>query len=459
MLAPESKVHFIAIGGSVMHSLALALADQGLQVTGSDDMIFEPSRSRLEARGLLPEVDGWDREKITPDLDAIILGMHAKENNPELVKAKELELPVYSYPEFIYQASKNKQRIAIGGSHGKTTITSMIIHVLNELERDFDYVVGALVPGFDNMVKLSEAPIIIIEGDEYLTSTLDRTPKFLKYQHHIGLVSGIAWDHINVFPTIDEYVNQFDLFADATPKAGTLIYCEEDDLATVICGKERPDVARVAYKQHPYILEDGKTYLVNGKSKVAVKVFGDHNMQNFGGAKEVLKKIGVTEEAFYKAITSFSGAANRLELVNNGQGIAVFKDYAHAPSKLKATTKALKDQFPERQLVACMELHTFSSLNKKFLNEYRDSFDLETIPVVYYNPKILANKNLEQISEQEIMDAFGRQDLKVFTEIDHLEQFLLSQSWNAKNLLMMSSGSFDNLNLRILSESIIASNQ
>jgi len=441
-----------------MHSLALALADQGFQVTGSDDMLFEPSRSRLKARGLLPQADGWFPEKITSQLDAIILGMHAKKNNPELIRAKELNLPVFSYPEFIYQASQNKQRIVIGGSHGKTTITSMVIHVLNELKRDFDYVVGALMPGFDNMVKLSEAPIIVIEGDEYLTSTLDRTPKFLKYKHHIGLVSGIAWDHINVFPTIDDYVKQFDLFADATPKAGTLIYCEEDDLATVICGKERPDVARVAYKHHPYLIEDGMTFLINGEAKIPVKVFGDHNMQNFGGAKEVLKKLGVTEEAFFEAITSFTGAANRLELVHDNQKTAIFKDYAHAPSKLKATAKALKDQFPDRQLVACMELHTFSSLNKKFLDQYKDSFDTDIQPVVYYNPKILANKNLEQISEEEIMDAFGRQDLKVFTEIDQLEQFLLGQSWKSKNLLMMSSGSFDNLNLMILSESIIASN-
>ena len=459
MLASESKVHFIAIGGSVMHSLALALLDQGVQVTGSDDLIFEPSRSRLMAKGLLPDPTGWDTEKITSDLDAVILGMHAKEDNPELRKAKELGLPVYSYPEFIYQASENKQRVVIGGSHGKTTITSMIIHVLNEIGRDFDYVVGALMPGINNMVKLSEAPIIIIEGDEYLTSTLDKTPKFLKYQHHIGLVSGIAWDHINVFPTIDEYVKQFDLFADATPKAGTLIYYEDDDMATVICGKQRADVTSIAYKEHPHAIESGQTFLLNGKDKVPVKVFGDHNMQNFSGAKEVLKKIGVIEASFYSCIKSFVGAANRLELVKENNTTAIFKDYAHAPSKLMATTKALKSQFPNRQLVACMELHTYSSLNKGFLKEYENSFESATLPVVYYNPEILENKNLEQLSNHEIINAFGQDDLKVFTDINELEEFLINPSWHSKNLLMMSSGSFDNLDLGTLSEAIIASNQ
>ena len=454
MIARGSKVHFIAIGGSVMHSLALALHQSGMQVTGSDDMIFEPSKSRLDAQGLLPEI-GWDPQKITPDLDAVILGMHAKDDNPELAQARQLGLPVFSYPDFIYQQSKNKQRIVIAGSHGKTTITSMIIHVLQYLRREVDYVVGAQLKGVDNTVKLTEAPIIVIEGDEYLTSTLDKTPKFLKYHHHIGLVSGVAWDHINVFPTIDEYVKQFDLFADATPKAGSLIYCEEDDLATVICGKQREDVTSLPYQEHPSSIDNGSTYLATDLGPVPVQVFGRHNMQNFSGAKEVLKKVGVTDAQFYEAIQSFQGAANRLELVKSSNSTAIFKDYAHAPSKLAATTKALKEQFNQRHLVACIELHTYSSLNKNFLGQYSDSFDSADLPIVYYNPEIIAHKKLEPITKEEIKAAFNRDDLEVYNNINELEHFLLAQNWEQKNLLLMSSGNFDGLSLKVLSDAII----
>lgn len=454
MIARGSKVHFIAIGGSVMHSLALALHQSGMQVTGSDDMIFEPSRSRLDEQGLLPEI-GWDPQKITTDLDAVILGMHAKDDNPELEKARQLNLPVYSYPDFIYQQSQNKQRIVIAGSHGKTTITSMIIHVLQHLDKDVDFVVGAQLKGVDNTVKLTEAPIIVIEGDEYLTSTLDKTPKFLKYHHHIGLVSGVAWDHINVFPTIDEYVKQFDLFADATPKAGSLIYCEEDGLATVICGKQRMDVTSLPYQEHPSTIDNGNTYLTTDNGPVPVQVFGRHNMQNFSGAKEVLKKVGVTDLQFYEAIQSFQGAANRLELVKSSNSTAIFKDYAHAPSKLAATTKALKEQFQERNLVACIELHTYSSLNKNFLGQYSDSFESADLPIVYYNPDIIAHKKLEPISKEEIKAAFNRGDLSVFNNINELEHFLLEQNWDQKNLLLMSSGNFDGLSLKVLSDAII----
>ncbi len=457
MLAKNSRVHFIAIGGSVMHSLALALHQAGIEVTGSDDMIFEPSKSRLHAFGLLPAEIGWSPDRIHPDLDAVILGMHAKEDNPELARARELGLPVFSYPEFIFQQSLDKQRIVIAGSHGKTTITSMIIHVLNYWNRSFDFVVGAHLDGFDNTVQLSEAPIIVIEGDEYLTSTVDKTPKFLKYQHHIGLVSGVAWDHINVFPTIDEYVKQFDLFADATPKAGSLVYCEEDDLATVICGKQRPDVTSIPYQEHPSTIKKGKTYLITDNGEVPVKVFGKHNMQNFSGAKAVLLKIGITAEQFYEAIPSFKGARNRLELVSKNNHTVIFKDYAHAPSKLAATTKALKEQFPDRSLVACIELHTYSSLNKKFLDQYSDSFESADIPIVYYNPEIIAHKNLEPISKQEVKEAFNRKDLMVFDDINELEHFLLKQDWIGKNLLMMSSGNYHNLSIKVLSDAILES--
>lgn len=455
MISKNSQIHFIAIGGSVMHSLAIALHENGVQVTGSDDMIFEPSKSRLATKGLLPSSIGWDPGRIHPGLDAVILGMHAKEDNSELAKARELGLPLFSYPDFIYQQSKNKQRIVIAGSHGKTTITSMIIHVLQYLQREFDYVVGAQLKGIDNTVKLSDAPIIVIEGDEYLTSTLDKTPKFLKYQHHIGLVSGVAWDHINVFPTIDQYVKQFDLFADATPKAGSLIYCEEDDLATVICGKQREDVSSVPYQEHPSAIEDGVTYLETAQGRISVEVFGKHNMQNFSGAKGVLTKIGVSEEQFYAAIPSFQGAANRLELVKNSERTAIFKDYAHAPSKLAATTKALKEQFEDRLLIACIELHTYSSLNKNFLDQYSDSFENADLPIVYYNPDIIAHKKLEPISKEDIKAAFNHKDLQVFNDINDLEHFLLKQDWEGKNLLLMSSGNFDNLSIKVLSDAII----
>lgn len=433
-----------------MHNLAIALKEKGYMVTGSDDEIFEPSRSRLERSGLLPSSYGWNVDRITEDLDAVVLGMHAKADNPELIRAQELGLKIYSYPDYIFENIKDKQRIVIAGSHGKTTITSMILHVLKYHNREFDYVVGAQIEGFDNMVKLSDAPIIVIEGDEYLTSPLDRTPKFLKYQHHIGLISGIEWDHINVYPTLEDYVKQFDYFADATPKAGVLIYCEEDNMATLICNKEREDVQRVEYKEHPSRIENGTTYLLTKNGEVPVQVFGKHNMQNLNGAKEVLKRVGVTADQFYEAIQSFKGAANRLELLKEKGHHAVYKDFAHAPSKLAATTKALKEQYKDRQLVACLELYTFSSLNKAFLSQYQSTFSAADIAIVYFNPKNLVLKNLESFSAEDVKLAFNRNDLLVFTEILELKQYLTSLDWDNKNLLMMSSGKFDGLNLQDL---------
>lgn len=445
------KIHFIAIGGSIMHNLAIVLKEKGYQVTGSDDEIFEPSLSRLKKAGILPEKYGWNTDNITEDLDAVILGMHAKADNPELKKAQNLNLKIYSYPDYIFEHIKDKQRIVIGGSHGKTTITSMILHVLKYHNREFDYLVGAQLEGFDTMVKLSDAPLVVIEGDEYLTSPLDKTPKFLKYQHHIGLVSGIEWDHINVFPTVEDYVKQFDYFADATPKAGTLIYCEADNMATVICSKERADVQLVEYKEHPSKVENGQTYLITTQEDVPVQVFGKHNMQNLSGAKEVLKKIGITSKAFYKAIPSFKGAANRLQLLSKTDSTAVYKDFAHAPSKLAATTKALKEQYKERKLIACIELHTFSSLNKAFLAQYQGTFSQADTAIVYFNPDTLLLKNLESFSVADVQLAFNREDLLVFTDIVELKNYLISLDWKNKNLLMMSSGKFDGLNLQELS--------
>ncbi len=450
-----SRVHFIAIGGSVMHDLALHLHDKGLDVSGSDDEIYDPAKSALAAKGLLPEEFGWFPDKITTDLDAIILGMHARPDNPELKRARELGLQVYSYPDYIYEQSKDKQRIVIAGSHGKTTITSMILHVLQEMGREFDYVIGARTATVKGMVQLTDAPIIIIEGDEYLTSPVDSSPKFLKYKHHIGLISGIAWDHYNVFPTLDDYVKQFEMFADASPKGANLIYCEEDDLATVIGRKERPDVNRIEYHAHPHVVRNGQTYLQTDDGEVPVRVFGYHNMQNLSGALEVCKRIGILKEDFYQAVSSFSGASKRLELIAKNEHTAVYKDFAHAPSKLMATTRAVKQQFPKRQLIACMELHTFSSLNREFVNQYQDALNDADIGIVYHNPEVSRHKKLEPLDDAIIQEAFNRPDIKVFTKTQEMQAFLKNQSWADKNLLLMSSGNYGGMDLDAFGKSIV----
>ena len=445
MESRSEQIHFIAVGGSVMHNLAIELNGKGHIITGSDDEIFEPSRSRLEVHGLLPAQEGWDPSKIHDRLDAVIVGMHARTNNPELERAKELGLKIYSFPEFIYERAADKQRVVIAGSHGKTTITAMIMHVLDYFGRKFDYVVGASIKGFDTMVQLSDAPLIIIEGDEYLTSPLDPTPKFLKYHHHLGLVSGVAWDHVNVFPSEDEYVKQFEIFADATPKAGSLVYCDEDAMTSVIGSKERADVNGIGYKTHPYVIEDGVSYLLNGEHNVPLKVFGKHNLQNISGAMEVLKRIGISQDQFYQAISSFEGADKRLELIAENYDSAVYKDYAHSPSKVQATTLALREQYPERNLVACLELHTFSSLTKDFLSQYKGAMKFSYLPVVYFNPATVQKKGLEPISADDIVAAFDERSLKVFDKKAELMEYLQGQDWKDKNLLMMTSGTFDHL--------------
>jgi UDP-N-acetylmuramate: L-alanyl-gamma-D-glutamyl-meso-diaminopimelate ligase len=452
------KVHFIAIGGSVMHNLAIALHHKGYEVTGSDDEILEPSRGRLQQVGLLPPEIGWFPEKIHPGLEAVILGMHARMDNPELLRAQEFGIRIYSYPEYIYQQSVDKQRVVIAGSHGKTTITSMILHVLHFHGRKFDYLVGAKIEGFDTTVKLTEdAPIIIIEGDEYLSSPLDRQPKFLHYHHHIGLISGIAWDHINVYPTFEDYVRQFEEFADASPKGGVLIFDETDDLVAVICRKEREDVASMEYTMHKHVIRNGQTYLITPDSvEVPVRVFGEHNMKNISGARTVLARIGIGDRRFYEAIQSFKGAANRLELLGESPYTTIYKDFAHAPSKLEATTQAVREQFPNRQLIACLELHTFSSLNKTFLNQYRDTFNEADESIVYYNPHTLAHKRLENLSEEDVRAAFNNPNLRVFTDSQALKAMLLQHQWKDKNLLLMSSGNFNGLDMKQLASEVLA---
>ncbi|HEY0744352.1 MAG TPA: Mur ligase family protein [Chryseosolibacter sp.] len=453
----KQKIHFIAIGGSVMHNLAIALKQAGHEVTGSDDEIFEPSRSTLAKHGLLPAKDGWNPDALSKDIDVVILGMHASKDNPELVKAQSLGLKIFSFPDYIFEQSRDKQRIVIAGSHGKTTITAIIIHVLNHCKRKFDYVIGARVRGIENTVKLSSAPLIIIEGDEYLSSPLDPTPKFLKYQHHVGLISGIAWDHANVFPTEEEYVRQFDLFADQTPKGGILVYCELDSMALIIGKKERADVIEIPYKSHTHTSDNnGQFYLTDGKEKFPIKVFGSHNYQNIAGAKEILKRIGVTDAEFFKAIQSFEGASGRLEVVKENGTTTIYKDFAHAPSKVKATVKAVKEIHPSRDLFACVELHTFSSLNKKFLPQYKDSLKNAQIPVVYFNPDKVKAKKLESLSEADVKTAFANPNVRVFDNSDQLQKFILEQNWKNKNLLMMSSGNFGGIDISKLSEKIVA---
>ncbi|QDA61519.1 UDP-N-acetylmuramate--L-alanine ligase [Hymenobacter jejuensis] len=450
------RLHLIAVGGSIMHNLALALHRRGAEVTGSDDEIFEPARGRLAAAGLLPAQEGWDPSNVTADLDAVIVGMHARADNPELLRAQELGLRVYSFPEFIYEASKDKQRIVIGGSHGKTSITSLILHVLRHHKREFDYAVGAQLEGFDLMVKLTEdAPIIIIEGDEYLSSPIDRRPKFHLYQHHIGVISGISWDHINVFPTEDDYREQFKIFADMTPKAGALIYDQDDEQVQLVTVPTNPDVEYIGYGPHEHIIRNGKTFLLTKKDEeVPVQVFGEHNLRNISAAKEVCKQLGIKGKDFYEAITTFKGAARRLELVRAGDNSLVYKDFAHAPSKLKATATAFKQQYPQRKLVACLELHTFSSLNPAFLPQYAHTFDAPDVAVVYFNPHVLEHKRLPPLAPEQVAAAFERSDLQVFTDSKALAAFLQEQNWHNANLLMMSSGTFDGLDLAQLAAEV-----
>ncbi len=450
------KIHFIAIGGAAMHNLAIDLHNRGFQITGSDDEIYEPSRTLLAEKGLLPKEMGWFPEKITTDLSCVILGMHARLDNPELLKAQELGIKIYSYPEFIYSQSLHKQRVVIAGSHGKTSITSMILHVLKFHNRKFDYMVGARIEGFDTMAKLSDAPVIVIEGDEYLSSPIDRQPKFLHYHPHVMLMSGIAWDHINVFPDFNDYVHQFELLANDLQKASSFIYDETDDLVNKIGSMERLGVKKFPYKALPNRIKDGKTFLIlPNKQELEIEVFGEHNLKNLNGARLVLAQIGIEDEEFYAAIPSFKGASKRLELIGKNDNTVIYKDFAHAPSKVEATTKAVKAQFPNRQLVACLELHTFSSLNKNFLGEYANKLNAADVPVVYFSPKTLEHKKLPAITPEDIKVHFNNPNLQIFTDNESLKTFLLAQSWQNTNLLMMSSGTFNGLDLGGLAGEIL----
>lgn len=450
------RLHFIAIGGSAMHNLAIALSQKGHHVTGSDDAIYEPSRTRLEKQGILPESMGWFTENISTDIDAIILGMHARPDNPELLKAQELGVKVFSYPEYVYEQSKEKVRLVVGGSHGKTTITSMILHVLKECGKDFDYLVGAQLEGFETMVRLTEAPLIIIEGDEYLSSPIDRRPKFHLYNANIGIISGIAWDHINVFPTFENYVEQFGIFMETIVPGGTIIYNIQDKVVSDLVSSADLGLIKVPYTAPDHFIRDGVTFIKVLGSEIPLQVFGKHNLQNIEAAHQACYQVGISDEQFYEAIATFKGAAKRLELLGKNLSTAVYKDFAHSPSKLKATIDAVKEQYPERTLVAVIELHTFSSLNKDFLNEYRGSMDKADIPVVFISRQTFEQKKLEPYGENLVKQAFGNEELNFFNESEILVEFLSSINYKCKNLLLMSSGNFGGLNLNSLAEKVLS---
>lgn len=448
------NVHFIAIGGSAMHNLAIALSRKGAIVTGSDDEIFEPSRTRLEKQGILPASIGWDATRISSELDAVILGMHAREDNPELIKAKELNIPIYSYPEYLYEQSKNKTRVVIGGSHGKTTITSMLLHVVNELELNVDYMVGAQLEGYDCMVKLTDdAPVMILEGDEYLSSPIDRRPKFHLYRPNVAIISGIAWDHINVFPTFENYVDQFDIFCSLIEPKGTLIYNIEDEEVKKLGEKYASKLNAVPYKTPTYEVTQDGTRLFFDDEIYNLKIFGGHNLQNLMGAMRLGEAIGIEPKQFFKAVQSFTGAGKRLQKVAEKGSFTMFKDFAHSPSKLKATTKAVKEQFIERHVVACMELHTFSSLKKEFLPHYKDAMKMADEALVYYSPDVVKHKKLEPISKELVEAGFGG-NVTVMNETDDVLKFIRSKKWNNAVLLMMSSGNFDGINYEALGEEL-----
>ena len=441
------NIHFIAIGGAAMHNLALALHLKGDTVTGSDDVIFDPSKTRLEARGILPEAFGWYPDKITSNLDAVVVGMHAKADNKELLKAQDLGLKIYSYPEFLYEQSKFKTRVVIGGSHGKTTITSMILHVLHYFDRDVDYMVGAQLEGFDVMVKLTDKnDFIILEGDEYLSSPIDSRPKFHLYKPNIALLSGIAWDHINVFPTWDIYVEQFKIFIDSIIKGGSITYNIEDAEVKKVVENSENTIRKFPYQTPDYRVKNGITILETDEGSMPIEIFGKHNLNNLAGAKWICQQIGIDENDFYEAISTFQGASKRLEKIAETGNAIAYKDFAHSPSKVLATTNALKNQYPDRKLVACLELHTYSSLNPEFLNQYKGALAAADISVVFYSPRAVEIKKLQAISQQQIMDAFQSDDLLVYTNPEEFKDFLFSQKFNNTSLLLMSSGNYGGLN-------------
>lgn len=453
------KVHFIAIGGSAMHNLAIALHQKGFEVTGSDDVLFEPSVSRLKRHGILPQQSGWYPEKVTANLDAVILGMHARADNPELLKARELGLKIYSYPEYIYEQSKDKQRVVVGGSHGKTTITSMILHALKSAGKDFDYLVGAQLEGFDTMVRLThQAPVIVIEGDEYLSSPIDRRPKFHLYKANLGVISGIAWDHINVFPTFESYVEQFEIFIQTVEPGGTVYYAGNDEVLQQVIAKNQLPVNKVPYGLPEHKVDNGVTSVLHNGHAYKLQIFGEHNLLNLEAARSVCNSLGIGTADYYRYMITFKGAAKRLELLGRSDTTNVYKDFAHSPSKLKATIEAVKRQFSDRKLVACIELHTFSSLNKEFLSEYAGAMDEADAAYVFIDAKTFEQKKMQPYEADVVKEAFKRADLQFFNKPAELQQALEKLEYRQTNLLMMSSGNFGGIDLNALSNKVINKN-
>jgi UDP-N-acetylmuramate: L-alanyl-gamma-D-glutamyl-meso-diaminopimelate ligase len=455
------KIHFIAIGGAAMHNLAIALNQNDFcSVSGSDDEIFEPSYSRLKANRLLPEKPGWFPEKIDKELDAVILGMHATADNPELLRAKELGLMIYSFPEYLYRQTQNKVRIVVGGSHGKTTTTAMILHVLNRQKMGVDYMVGAQIDGFENMVRLSlSSKVAVFEGDEYLSSTLDPRPKFHLYMPHIAVLTGIAWDHINVFPTFENYVEQFRIFTERIEPQGRLIYYEKDENLRKIVKGLRNDLIAFSYDTPPYKVADGVTYLITKKGDVPLKIFGEHNLQNLTAARLVCRQLGVMDDDFYSAISAFSGASNRLQKIAETKSSVAFKDFAHSPSKLRATVEAVGKQYPDKTLIACMELHTFSSLSEAFLSQYAHTMDEADVACVYYDPEVIKHKRLKEIAPSDVKKAFAKDNLAVFTDSSALQQYLRTLDYDNAVLLLMTSGNFSGIRLDSLANELMNENK
>lgn len=442
------KIHFISIGGSVMHQLAIAVLKRGDVVSGSDDEIFEPARSNLVVAGIFPEAMGWYPQKISRDIDAVILGMHAREDNPELEKAQSLDIPVYSFPEFIYEVSKNKKRVAIGGSHGKTTTTAMIMHILKAAEFDFDYLVGAGLEGFSGSVRISEAPVFISEADEYPASAVEKKPKFLFLHPHIVVITGIAWDHINVFPTFENYRRQFLLFIEEIEECGVLIYNQEDEvLRQVVMEMNRKDLRLIPYGTPHFKISDGKTIVDSGQNRATLKIFGRHNLQNMQAASIVCRELGISEVQVLKAMATFSGASQRLQLIFADESTSVYRDFAHAPSKVKASVDAVKSQFSARKLIAILELHTFSSLNEKFMEEYNGALELSDAAIVFYSKHALELKRLPPLDPEIVKSGFGKKDLIIASDKNDLANQLNKMQIKKTNFLFMSSGNFENLDI------------
>lgn len=452
------RVHFIAIGGAAMHNLAIALHQKGTyEVTGSDDEIFEPSLSKLQKNGILPLEMGWFPEKIHHHLDAVILGMHARADNPELLRAKELKLKIYSFPEYLYEQTRTKARIVVSGSHGKTTTTAMILHVMRKLHFNVDYMVGAQIEGFENMVSLSDdARIAVFEGDEYLTSTLDPRPKFHLYKAHIAILTGIAWDHINVFPTFSNYVEQFRTFIETMEPQGRLIYFSDDEnLKQIVQHNRRTDIIAFPYRTPKYEVRNEITYVKTGKGEIALKIFGEHNLQNMEAARLACKQVGIQENGFYEAIADFPGASNRMQKIVEKNDRTAFKDFAHSPSKLQATVKAVRNQYPTRKIIACMELHTFSSLTEEFLPQYEGSMEDADVAFVYYNPDVVEHKRLKPIDPDDVKEAFGGKNVTVFTDSKKFQNSLRALNFKNSVLLLMTSGNFSGVNLIEFAEELL----